>query len=478
MRTVRVVVWSSALLAVHSSPVSAQDARAIENLAPRIDSIFADWDRPDSPGCALGISRHGELIYARGYGMSDLEHDIPITPSSIFHVASVSKQFAAMAVAMLAREGRLSLDEDVRTYLPELHDFGATITIRHLIHHTSGLRDHWDLLSLAGWRAHDLKTEGDVFALAIRQRDLNFEPGTEHLYSNTGYALLAIIVRRVTGQSLREWTDANIFQPLGMEDTHFHDDYGMIVSNRTSGYSRGPHGRLRISNPAYEIVGPTSLFTTIEDLARWDANFDHRRVGGDVIDEMHTRGVLKDGSEIPYAYALAHGQHRGLPTVSHSGADAGYRAHFLRFPDQQLTITTLCNLSTIDPARLATKVADVVLGDDVPAGARTRVTGRTPASGTTRAPQRPPPLTMSDLRSFEGDYYSPELETMYRIVVEGETLLLRRPRFDDRTLEVTDSGAFTDGRILIRFIRQGRGDVAGITVSTERVRNLRFTRVR
>jgi hypothetical protein len=248
--------------------------------------------------------------------------------SSIFHVASISKEFTAMAIHLLARQGKLSLDDDVRKYIPEVPDFGERITIKHLIHHTSGLRDQWSLLEMAGWREDDVITEGDILDLVSRQKALNFKPGEEHLYSNTGYTLLAIIVKRVSGQSLREFADANIFKPLGMTRTHFHDDHTMIVKDRTSAYQPRPGGSLKVSIPVFDTYGATSLFTTVEDMAKWDQNFVDKKVGGEqVIEHMLTVGVLNNGRN-SVCIRLSVGKYKGLNTVGHGGADAGYRADF------------------------------------------------------------------------------------------------------------------------------------------------------
>lgn len=329
----------------------------------RLDAIFTEWDKPDSPGCGLGVLQAGELVYARGYGMANLEYGIPIAPDSVFHVASVSKQFTALAIALLARDGKLSIDDDVHTYIPELPDFGHTITIRHLILHTSGLRDQWVLLWLGGWREDDLKTNGDVLDLARRQRRLNFVPGAEHLYCNTGYTLMAIIVERVSGQSLRQFTQARVFAPLGMVHTHFHDDHSEIVPGRAYGYVPADDGGFKISIPDFDTVGATSLFTTVEDLARWARNFTERRVASEVLDEMVTPGSLNDGSQLHYGFGLSLGEHRGLRTIGHSGADAGYRSHLVWYPDADFAVVILCNLGPMMPGLLARKVAEVCLAD-------------------------------------------------------------------------------------------------------------------
>ncbi|MGI8857497.1 MAG: serine hydrolase domain-containing protein [Thermomicrobiales bacterium] len=330
---------------------------------PEVDALFAEWDKPDAPGCALGIVRDSALVYARGYGMANLDYGIPITPASVFHVASLSKQFTAMCILALAAGGKLTLDDDIRRYLPEIPDYGQTITIRHLILHTSGLRDQWELLRLAGWREDDLITNGDVLAVASRQRELNFAPGAQWLYSNTGYTLMALIVERLSGQSLRAFADATIFQPLMMAHTHFHDDHTMIVPSRAYGYQPRDTGGLRISIPVFDTVGATSLFTTVEDLARWARNWEERRVGSDLLDQMVVPGVLNSGERLTYGIGLMIEPYRSLLTIGHGGADAGYRAHFLRFPEQGCAIIILGNLSTLAPGLLARRVADVVLAE-------------------------------------------------------------------------------------------------------------------
>lgn len=185
----------------------------------KVDKLFTEWNKPDSPGAALAVIKDGSVIYKNGYGSANLEYNIPITPSTIFHVASVSKQFTAFAVVMLADQGKLSLDDDIRKHLPEIPDFGKTVTIQHLVHHISGMRDQWELLAMAGWRLDDVITKEHILTMVRHQRELNFNPGDEHMYCNTGYTLLAEIVERVTGQSFSEWTKANLFKPLGMVNT-------------------------------------------------------------------------------------------------------------------------------------------------------------------------------------------------------------------------------------------------------------------
>jgi CubicO group peptidase (beta-lactamase class C family) len=315
MRMKRSVVFIAASLAF------AQDA-----VEQRVDALFAAYNKPTSPGCALAVVKDGRVLYKHGYGMADLSHDVPMTPQTVIHVGSISKQFTAAAIVLLALDGKLSLDDPVRKYVPELPDYGSPITLRHLIHHTSGLRDHMNLLGLDGWRiGSDLYTEEDVLSVIFRQKGTNFKPGEKHLYNNSGYSLLALIVKRVSGQTLREFSSARIFTPLGMKHTHVRDDHAEIVQNLAYGYSPKGAG-FQTANPSYDTVGPTGVLTTVEDFALWDQNFYEPRVGGAAfVRQMLQTGTLNNGREIEYAFGLEVSTYRGLPMVSHSGGDPRYR---------------------------------------------------------------------------------------------------------------------------------------------------------
>jgi CubicO group peptidase (beta-lactamase class C family) len=343
-------------------------ATQAERPSEQVDKLFEKMDRTISPGCAVAAMRDGKILYQRGYGMADLDHNVPITAETVFHVASMSKQFTAAAIVMLAQERKLSLDDEVRKYVPELPDFGAPVTLRQLVYHTSGLRDQWELLGLAGWRySLDLITDDDVLSIMSRQKDLNFPPGSKHMYSNTGYTLLAQVVKRVSGQSFREFTTSRIFQPLGMRNTHFRDDHAEIVKNMAYGYVPAKD-TFRISITNFDTVGATSLLTTIEDLALWDENFYNPRVGGpEMIRQMLERGKLSDGEQLDYAFGLVIGKHRGLATVDHAGGDAGYRSDMIRFPDQHFTAVCLCNRADSNPSELTLQVAEIYLAKEMTA---------------------------------------------------------------------------------------------------------------
>ncbi|UCC40379.1 MAG: serine hydrolase [Candidatus Aminicenantes bacterium] len=335
-------------------------------LSEKTDKLFSEWDKPDSPGASLAVIKDGSVIYKAGYGSAQLEYSIPITPSTVFHVASVSKQFTAFAITMLADQGKLSLDDDIHKHLPEIPDFGKTVTIRHLIHHISGIRDQWELLAMAGWRLDDVITKEHILKMVKHQRDLNFEPGAEYLYCNTGFTLMAEIVARVTGQSFREWTEKNIFKPLGMSNTQFYDDHERIVKNRAYSYAKDNDKGFKKRVLSYANVGATSLFTTAEDLAKWLLNFEEKRVGGSaIIEQVHKQGVLNNGKEISYAFGLIIGEHKGLRTVGHGGADAGYRSNVMHFPEQKFGVVVLSNLANFNPSSLARQVAEVYLADQI-----------------------------------------------------------------------------------------------------------------
>mgnify|MGYP000539572934 FL=1 len=334
-----------------------------EEKTKELDKLFAPWDKTTSPGAALAIIKDGEIIYKRGYGMAKLEDDLVMTPSKVFDIGSVSKQFTAACVAILALEGKLSLDDDVRQYIPELPTYERPITLRHLIHHTSGLRDYNALLSLAGFRPDsDCPTVEEALEIICCQKRLNHPPGEEYSYTNTGYFLLGQIVERVSGKSLNQFAQERIFQPLGMKSTFFQDNHHQVIKNRASGYApEGESFRLEMSN--WDEVGDGNVYTTVEDLYLWDQAFYNYKLGRELMDMLHTQGKLNNGQTIDYAFGLIIGTYRGLRTVSHSGSWAGFRASLIRFPDEKFSIICLANLSTFNPSAISYKIADIYLAD-------------------------------------------------------------------------------------------------------------------
>ena len=430
-------------------------------LDSRVDAVFQEYDRPDSPGCAVGIYRDGAVAYSRGFGAANLEHGVPITPDTVFYVGSVSKQFTAMSVALAAREGKLSLDDPVRRFLPEIQDFGKPITIRHFIHHTGGLREKWDLLAMSGWRDGDVVTPEDVLDRASRQRELNFPPGTEHLYNNTGYDLLSIIILRATGKTLAEYAREGIFEPLGMKDTRFVDDRTAVIPRRAAGYAPVGEGRYRVDLPNVTTTGSGSVYTTVNDLALWDESFYTGKLGGrDITKLVETPGTLKDGTPLTYAFGLTVDRFQGLRRVAHGGALAGYRAQITRFPEKHFTVTALCNVGTANPSALTTRVAEIYLG--LPPEAEEN--NEQPVTAA---------YALEEVASYAGVYESPELGVSWTLAA-AKTLVLKRWRFEDETLEPVSKDEFRSSLGTIRFQRGDSGEVTGFTISTGRTRNLRW----
>lgn len=345
-------------------PVVAQ-TRSPADSAAAVDAVFSGWTSTSTPGCAVGVARDGRVILTRAYGMANLEHDVPITPTTIFEAGSVSKQFTAAAVVLLALEGKLSLEDPVRKHIPELPPYGDSITIRQMLNHTSGLRDWGTVVGAAGWpRGTRTYTHRHVLDVIARQKSLNYRPGAEYLYSNSNYNLAAMIVERVSGQSLADFTRARLFQPLGMTNTSWRDEYRRIVKHRSTAYSGNPTSGFRQDMPFENVYGNSSLLTTVEDLIRWNQNFVNPVVGGPrFVAEMQTQGRLNSGRTITYALGLERDTWRGVPVVSHGGATAGYRAFLARYPEHRLDVALLCNSGSVNPAAISNRVAEIFLGD-------------------------------------------------------------------------------------------------------------------
>lgn len=351
----------TALLPTAALPLTAQIPA---DAAVRVDQIFAAWDGVDTPGCAVGVTKDGLTVFERAYGMADLEHGIPNTPATIFEGGSVSKQFTAAAIMLLVLDGELSLDDDVRDYVPEVPDYGPTITLHHLMTHASGLRDWGSVASISGWgreqRSHD---HDDVVDIVSRQSALNFEPGHEYSYSNTGFNLLAVVVSRVSGMPFAQFSKERIFEPLGMGDTQWRDDYRRIVPGRSTAYARRPDG-WRINRPIEHVHGNGGILTTVGDLAIWNQALTDGRLGGErFLELMHRRGRLSDGSDSRYAGGLQHGELGGVRAVTHTGSTAGYRAFLGRYPDEGLGVAMLCNASNVSTGGTGARIARVFLGD-------------------------------------------------------------------------------------------------------------------
>ncbi|MEX0681640.1 MAG: serine hydrolase domain-containing protein [Balneolales bacterium] len=329
-----------------------------------LDSIFFAFNRPNSPGCAVGVVDEGELVFTAGYGIANLDYNIPIRPDSRFMVASISKQFAAASLLMLEQQGLLDLDKDLRTYIPELPEFERPVTARHIIYHTSGIRDIYNLLSLADVGLDPTTTSEQALAMFGRQQRLNFEPGSQHLYSNSGYFLISVLVRKITGLSLREYTHRHFFEPIGMNATHWHDDTELVVPNRVISYLPRPYGSGQFYRGNMDRVGARGLFTTIKDFAKWDANFITNLSHLEDFNEKLTRpGVTSQGNIINYAAGLRLNRYKSLATIGHGGSYMGFRSQYLRFPRYNFSVIVFCNQSDINPAIYAYQIADLFLRD-------------------------------------------------------------------------------------------------------------------
>jgi CubicO group peptidase (beta-lactamase class C family) len=417
--TVKSFWIQSLIICIFSCTVNSLEARQSSKEA-RVDALFEPVNSNTTPGCAVSVMNAGDIIYKNGYGMANLEYGVEITPESVFHVASVSKQFTAMAVQLLVNDGKVSWDDNIRDYVPEVPDFGHTITLRHLAHHVSGIRDQWSLLMQAGWRwESDVVTQGDVIDITSRQKSLNFEPGTRYLYSNTGYTLLAVVVERVSGQTLREFTRDHIFEPLGMHQTHFQDDHRRIVENRAWAYEPHRDGKFGMKNsvPVFDVVGASSLFTTVEDMAAWDRNMYTGEVGGlHGIEQLHESFALSNGDTISYKRGLIEGTHRGMTTIGHGGSDAGYRSQYIRIPEHELSIAVFCNFPGSGPELLSRLIAGLYLPSQEPASSHTSTQKREEKTRVERISE--------ELQELEGIYVAQPGDRIISLSYENERLNL------------------------------------------------------
>ena len=387
-----------------------------------VDEVFSDLAKAGSPGCALGVYRDGKIVYRKGYGLANLEENVTITSESVFDIGSTSKQFTAASILLLEQQHKLSVDDDIRKYIPELPDYGQKISILHLLNHTSGLRDYLTLMDLAGVNTDSVTTDEDALQIILRQKALNFAPGSDWLYSNTGFFLLSVIVKRVGGKTLREFAAENIFRPLGMSHTEYRDDHTSLIANRAMAYdAKEKGGGFSLNVSYFEQTGDGAVHTSIEDLLRWDENFYSGQIGGkDFLSEIHERGKLNSGKLLDYAKGLFIEDYRGLATVSHGGAWGGYRAELLRFPEQHFSVACLCNLGSANPSSRAHRVADIYLASVMKA--KEEKSKESAKDEQQKGEIRP---TEEQLRDYAGDYFSDELRVTYRLEVSEGMLKLR-----------------------------------------------------
>ncbi|MGB8194214.1 MAG: serine hydrolase domain-containing protein, partial [Chitinophagaceae bacterium] len=444
----------------------------------KIDSILSEYDSL-KPGLAIAIVKDGKIDFKKGYGLANLEYDIPITPETKFHIASVSKQFTAFSIYLLKKEGKISLEDDVRKYIPELPEYGKTIKIKNLLAHTSGLRDQWALLTLAGWQMEDIITTEQILKTVFSQRGLNFEPDSQVGYSNTGYTLLAEIVSRVSGKSFPDFTRDNIFVPLGMNNTVFKDDFHNVVKNSAHSYElvKGKFEERRLN---YSTAGATSLTTTVEDLAKWVLNFEKPVVGDrELIKEFseiskHDNGNYVISSARPndttyHAKGQLHWKHKGISVISHGGHDAGFRAVLMRFPEKNLAIITLSNNEHYQMLGKVLPIADLYLKGSIITEAATQPTNA--------QAQKKEPFS-NQLTDYIGSYYSQEISTEYKIKVTDTKLIMTHSRLGDIELTPVGTDKFS-GRNSFLFelqFERKSNTITGFTISNYGVKNLRFAR--
>lgn len=532
----------------------------------QIDQLFTAWNSKKTPGASVAVEKDGKIVFSKGYGSAELEYDIPITSKTIFHIASVSKQFTCFSVLLLQNEGKLSINDDIRKYLPEVPDFGKTITLNHLMHHTSGLRDQWELLAMAGWRLDDIITKEHILNLVSHQKELNFNPGDEFLYCNTGFTLLAEIVARVSGQSFPDFTRTHIFEPLEMNNTFFYDNCEKIVRNRAYSFDADSNGYKK-SILSYSNAGATSLFTTSEDLCLWATNFENP-VAGDrkILEQMNQRFILNKGDTITYALGQDIGKYKGLKMISHGGGDAGYRTMLARFPDEKFSVNVLSNYAMFNVRDMAFRIADIYLKDkeiaeppkktapekkidadtrkiEIAADTLKSYCGKYLVQGTlmvmvsmeneklfvegsglsktllnavstdefdlnsipvkikfikddsgkiskmmvkegeeTTQAIRVPDFDNEkiDFGQYIGEYYSPELSTMYSFVIEKNQLIARHFRTGDVKLTLVQPDTFSGDQWYfskIEFTRDSNKNITGFRATGGRVRNLAFKKL-
>lgn len=467
MRTRLSVVFTILAGVVVGAQVAAPPQAVSREAA--VDRVFAAWNTT-TPGCAVGVAEHGTSVLQRAYGMAELEHGVANRPDTIFEAGSVSKQFTAAAMLLLAKDGKVSLDDDVRKYVPELPVYETPVTIRRMLSHTSGLRDWGNLAGIAGMpRGARTYTHGHVVDILSRQQMLNFTPGTRWSYSNSGYNLAAVIIARTSGMSFAEFSRTRLFQPLGLTHTSWRDDYARVVRGRAVAYSPQGATGFRQAMPFEQVHGNGGLLTTVGDLLKWQPA---------VTEEQQTVARLNDGRELHYALGVFRGVYKGVPEVYHSGATAGYRAFLTHYPSAHLTVAVLCNAGNANATQFARSVSDIFFGAraraDAPRPAVLRE-AQGPLGGVTRDDTYKP--AAEDLASFAGAYESAEVEVQLIAAVRNGALVLQRrpdtvislrPHSRDRF----DAGA---GLGLVTF-RRDNGRVVGLSITQDRVWDLRFAK--
>jgi len=484
----RFVVVLGMIVASHSGVGAASHSQQTDKLA-QVDQLFARWDNTRSPGCVAFAFRDGEVVMNRAYGMADLEWDQPLTTDTVFYLASTSKQFAAAAIALLVLDGKLTMESTVRDFVPELPDFGpgsgGPIKVKNLVYHTSGLRDYLTLWHLQGKQTSDTGDNQDMLDVLAKQQGLNFETGTRWDYSNTGYVLMSVLVERVSGKSLNDFMQERIYRPLGMNNTHFDDDYQKVVPKRARSYDRGENGEWRRIPKAIGATGDGNMLSTVADLQKWDENFYTHKVGGKAFTDLMQRSGTKPGMvsaskpEIGYAFGLFTGStYRGLKTIHHGGVFSGFRIQLMRFPDQHFSSGMLCNAGDVDYRKLPLQIADIYLGDQLGPIEE-------PKKAAHKTPENTKPVYKASgnmLMAYEGTYHSAELGIDMHLMVKHGVLHLSGPRKVKGVLSPTGKHEFSvsdDGQdfATIEFDVTGKGTVEAMALTIQRAENIRFLKM-
>lgn len=448
------------------------------SIEKQIDQLFAKYSSTTS-GVAVAVVKDGKVVFKKGYGMANLEFEVPMTTKTVLNIGSVSKQFTAFAIYLLEKQGKLSLEDDARKYIAEIPDYGKVVKIKHLLAHTSGVKDQAALMSLAGWRSGDVATRLDVLRLLSRQKELNFEPGSQYLYSNAGYVLLAEIVRRASGQTFYEFTKKNIFEPLEMTDTQFYDDHERIVKNRADSYEL-VGGVYKKQSLNHSSDGAGNLLTTAEDMAKWALNFENPKVGDDgLIRRFNEPSLLNNGEKVVYARfgddvgyhakGQIHWDNGGLKQISHGGHAAAFRSTFWRFPDQRFAVVLLSNDEHFEQAKNAQIIVELYLKDLL----KPKQNVNSPNVNT----DKPVEKSNADLKDYEGRFYNKELDAIYDAKIVNGKLFLSHIRHGE--IELTESGKdkFT-GRIEfpaeVEFVRNKEAKVYEMKISNWGAKNVKF----
>lgn len=454
-------------------------AQTNENAASDIDSLFSKYNS-QTAGVSVAIVKDGEVVFKKGYGMANLEYDIPISSQTIFHVASVSKQFTTFAIYLLEKEGKIKFTDDVRKYIPELPIYAKPITIDHLCSHTSGLKDQWALLTLAGWRMDDVITTEQILKLVSKQTELNFVPGTQFKYSNTGFTLLAEIVRRVSGKTFAEFTGEKIFEPLKMHNTQFYDDCNRIVKNRAYSYGT-ENGYYEKRNLNYSTVGATSLFTTAEDLSKWALNFEKPIVGDTELLNRFNEISKLDNNE-PAVLAVVDGEtiyhlkgqfkrnYKGLDVYNHTGSDAGFKSYLGRFQDSKLSIILLSNDESFASYKAGMDIAEFYLSDKFKPREKKN-------EDVPKIEEKPGTPANINLQDFEGKFRNNDLSSVFTLKVINGKLTMTHDRLSDVVLTETDKDKFSgviEFSVQVSFIRNKKGQVVELRITNFGATDVKF----